>query len=246
MNSLSEKSRQVDISQPIGWHEFTDANSLAAQLALDVASRLQAGLAARGSASLIVSGGRTPIRFFEALSAIDLAWDRVTISLADERWVDPGGVDSNEKTLRDHLLVGMARRATFIPLKTDAPNPETALIDSTRAISTMKRPFDVVMLGMGDDGHTASLFPGAAGLAYALDASADPALVATLPPGAPHPRMSMNVAALLDARQIIVLIQGAKKRAVLDSAPANAVPLLLPIAAILHQTLVPVDVYWSP
>jgi 6-phosphogluconolactonase len=246
MSDLSHESRHLEFAQTISWHEFADADDTAAQLAIEVGSHLRAGMAARGTASLIVSGGRSPIKFFAALSSSDLAWDRITIGLADERWVDPGSADSNEKLVRSHLLVGMAGNAAFIPLKTHASDPESALADRTQALLTMKRPFEVVVLGMGDDGHMASLFPGVTGLDNALDPSAEPALVAISPLAAPHRRISMNVSALLDTRQIILLIQGAKKRAVLDSALANTYLRSYPIAAILHQSRVPVAIYWSP
>ena len=228
------------------WHEFADADTLAGQLATEVANLLRDGIVKRGIASLIVSGGRSPIKFFAALSRFDLAWGKVTICLADERWVGIDSVDSNEKNVRDHLLVGMVREANFITLKTIAADPEMSLVERTQALLAVARPFDIVMLGMGEDGHTASLFPGSAGITGALDPQALPALVAIAPPFAEYRRISMNISALLDARHIAILIQGENKRAVLDAARNTACPQKFPIAAILHQARVPVAVYWSP
>jgi 6-phosphogluconolactonase len=229
-------------------YNFHDAQQLAARLAADVARDLRAGLAARGSAALIVSGGRSPIAFFQALSNAALDWARVTIGLADERWVDSASADSNERLVREHLLTGAARNAAFIPLKTDAVNPEAALAERTGALLAMTRPFDVVVLGMGEDGHIASLFPGAAGLAAALDPAAQPALVAAQAPApraANYPRISMNLAALLDTRRIALLIHGTAKRALLERAATEPSLRQLPVAALLHQSRVPLDVYWS-
>ena len=228
-----------------GWHQFADADTLATHLATDVANRLQTGLSVRGIASLIVSGGRTPTRFFDLLGTVDLAWERVTICLTDERWVEPDSADSNEKLVRDHLLHSLAGAATFVPLKTVAADPESAVLERTSALLKVAQPFDVVMLGMGVDGHTASLFPGAAGIVKALGPAASPALVAVSPLVASHRRISMNLAALLHARYIAILIQGAHKRAVLEAARDGASPLAFPIAAILQQSRVPVGVYWS-
>lgn len=225
-------------------HAFDNPGRLAVALAVDVANHLRAAIAKRGKASLIVSGGRSPVAFFEALAQADLPWQQIGISLADERWSD-NDADRNDTLVHKHLLTGSARNAQFVPLKTAAAEPEAALTDRKDTLRFMTRPFDVIVLGMGDDGHTASLFPAADGLAAALDACAEPALVAITPPAVPHRRISFNLAACLDARHIAVQIQGASKREVLERA-WTASPLELPIAAVLQQNRVPVDVYWTP
>jgi len=219
---------------------------LAALLAGEVARRLRAALAARPLASLVLSGGRTPLPFFEALAREPLEWARVGVTLADERWVDARSADSNERLVREHLLAGPARAANFVSLRTGAHDPTAALAERRAALATLAHPFDVVVLGMGDDGHTASLFPGAEGIESALDPAASPGLIALTPPAAPHRRISMNLAMLLDSRWIAVHVLGESKRALLEQAERASAPREHPIAAVLRQHKVPVDVYWAP
>ena len=228
------------------FHLCDDPAALATRLAGDIEARLRVALAARASASLVVSGGKSPIAFFQCLARADLDWQRVWITLADERWVDPASPDSNERTVREHLMQGPAEHASFVSLKTPAASPEAALGDRAAVLAAMPRPFDVMVLGMGEDGHTASLFPGAGNLAEALDLAAPPAPVAITPPVAAHRRISFNLAAVLDARFIALPIQGASKRAVFERAAQGASPHELPIAAVLNHAPVPVDVYWAP
>lgn len=228
------------------FHLCDDPAALATRLAADVKARLRAALAARASASLVVSGGKSPLAFFRALSQATLDWQRVWITLADERWVDSASPDSNERTVRDHLMQGPAAQASFVPLKTSALSPELALDNRAAALAGMPKPFDVVVLGMGEDGHTASLFPGADNLRDALDLSSPPAPIAITPPAAPHRRISLNLAAVIDARFIALPIQGIAKRAVFERAARGASALELPVAAVLSHAPVPVDVYWAP
>lgn len=220
------------MAAPLNRHFFADPHVQALKLAADVAARLREALARRGSASLIVPGGRTPVEFFAALSSAALDWERITVGLTDERVTDPGADGSNEFLVRRHLLAGNAAAAQFRPWR-------------SHGLEAIARPYDMVVLGMGDDGHCASLFPGAAGLEAALDPAAPPALVAITPPAARLERVSLNLAALLEARHIAVLIQGAAKLSVLEHAAQGASPLELPVAAILGQARVPVDVYWA-
>jgi 6-phosphogluconolactonase len=226
-------------------HEFSDSTSAAQALASAIAQHLNRAIAARGKASLIVPGGRSPIPLFAALREQPVDWKCVWITLTDERWVDVESPDSNEHLLHEHLLVDAASAAHFIPLKSAQASAALALDDRTRQLQKMPRPVDVVMLGMGDDGHIASLFPNAEGLAAALNSNGPAQLVAMQPPNAPHSRISHSLSSLLDARQIALLLHGEKKRACFDEALAGASPLLLPIAAVLAQMRVPVDVYWS-
>lgn len=223
---------------------FPGPGLAAESLAGSVAEQLRAGLGERGCASLIVSGGKSPIPFFKALSTQALDWSRVVISLADERWVEPDSPDSNERLVREHLLVAAAGGARFVPLKNAAASPQAGLAAARTAYGRLPRPFDVVVLGMGEDGHTASLFPGWPGLAAALDPANADRLVAVDPPSAAHARLSFTMSALLEARRLYLQIEGEQKQRVYTRARDGSDSTeQLPIAAILRQTEVPLSVY---
>jgi 6-phosphogluconolactonase len=227
-------------------HRFPDAQALASALSGEIRVDLQEAIAERGTASLVVSGGRTPLALFNQLSAEPLDWKQVFVTLADERWVDVKDTHSNECMVRAQLLHGAARAAHFIGLKNAAATPAEGLAWAWRSLARIARPFDVVMLGMGDDGHTASLFPMSPELSQALDASRPPTCVAMQAPVTPEQRISMNLSALLDSRRIIVQIQGATKWSVYQRAKERGPVAELPIRAVLHQQTVPVEIFWSP
>lgn len=227
-------------------HRFPDATALAHALAGELKVDLDEAVSARRSASLVVSGGRTPVRLFQQLRTEKVDWKNIWITLADERWVDTAVEDSNERLVREHLLAGAAAAAHFVGLKNPAPTPEAGAEWSWRALSRVPRPFDIVMLGMGNDGHTASLFPGSLALARALDVSGAPGCVAVNALAAPHARVSLNLAALLDARRIVLHIEGDVKWQVYQRARVPGSAAELPVRAILHQKEVPVDVFWAP
>jgi 6-phosphogluconolactonase len=226
-------------------HLYADAAHCAQALAVAVADTLCETLRRRSTASLIVSGGRTPIPFFEALAAQDLPWSKVVLSLADDRWVPPDHADSNERLVRAHLLRGRAAAARFVPLVDAAQTPEQHLAAAERGLVQVPHPYDVIVLGMGDDGHTASLFPGAPGTAEALDRSRPQRLAAVTPSTAPHRRISFTLRALLDARLLVLHLSGAGKAAVLEAA-AHSTPALHPIAAVLQQDVVPLQLFYNP
>ncbi|ANX05249.1 6-phosphogluconolactonase [Immundisolibacter cernigliae] len=226
--------------------QFSSPSEAAAALADAVSASLATALAARERASLVVSGGRSPIGFFQCLCDAELDWSQVWITLADERWVPDDHPDSNAALLRQHLLQGAAAAAHFVPLWNGAATPAAAIAERTAALAQLPQPFDSVVLGMGEDGHTASLFPGAPGLAAALDPAGTALLAAIDPPAAPHPRLSLTLKALLGCRHIHLPLAGASKRAVYARALAQCDPLQLPISAVLCQSGVPVTVYLAP
>jgi len=194
----------------------------------------------------VVSGGKTPARLLTQLSREKVDWPKVWITLADERWVEPVADASNERMVREKLLVGPAADARFVGLKNPAQTPEAGADWAWRALSRVPRPFDIVVLGMGDDGHTASLFPGSLALSRALDASAPAGCVAVNALATPHARVSLNLAALLDARRIVLHIEGESKWQVYQRARVPGSAAELPVRSILHQKEVPVDVFWAP
>lgn len=223
----------------------TDKISLAQKLAVDVAELLKKGIATRGKASIVVSGGSTPKPFFEALRRQrGIEWDKVYITLADDRWVDAPHPDSNEQLVKDHLLV---KDVHFISLKTKDVMPHQAIEKVQARISALPRPFDVVILGMGDDGHTASFFPGAPELQDALYPAEAGSLVAAITPPAyaPHLRMTLTLPAILNAERIIIHITSDKKRNVYNEALNDNQIETMPVRAVLRQSQTPVDVYWA-
>jgi 6-phosphogluconolactonase len=209
--------------------EFADRAQAAAALAGALQAGLGAALAARREASLVVSGGTTPAPMFRRLRDRPLAWDRVTVLASDERDVPPDHPDRNEAMIRRELLQNAAAAARLVSLIPPGAIPPT---------------FDEVVLGMGEDGHTASLFPGSPDLAAAL-ASRDPLARLWVPQLAMH-RVSLTPAALLAARRISLLFFGAGKRAVFEAALAGDDPARYPVRAILRQDTVPVTVYTAP
>ncbi|WP_243317631.1 6-phosphogluconolactonase [Geothrix paludis] len=224
--------------------EYPDQARLIASLAQDVARRLKEDLARRERAVLVVSGGRSPVPLFQALARQVLPWERVTVTLADERWVPADHPDSNEALVRDHLLQGAAAAAQLVPLFTGDATPEQGASKASAALAELPRPFSRVILGMGEDGHIASLFPGAAELTEGLTTEA--AALAVHPPHAPHPRLSLSLRALLDTRDLVLMISGPAKRRVLERALEEGPVEDLPVRAILRQTAVPVSVCWAP
>lgn len=229
------------------FHEFASFDRLAEALADRTVEIVNAAARARGAASLVVPGGTTPADFFAVVNRRRASWDRVSVTLTDERWVAPDSDRSNEHLVRTRLLVNEAAAALLIPLKTPVPGPADAEADVGKRIAAMPRPFDLVIAGMGDDGHTASWIPGSAGLASALDRD-DPQLVrALVPPAADglDPRLSLTLSAILQSRLIAILIRGAAKRATWERALSSRDVLAMPVRALIFSREVPVEIFWS-
>ena len=218
-------------------------------LAKDVASQMTKAVALRGAASAVVSGGTTPGPFYDRLSNLTAPWDRVVVTLADERWVQAEDDRSNARLVRARLVRNRAANARFVGLKTADVEPEQAEAAVDGVIRGLPRPFDLVLLGMGEDGHTASLFPHAPGLAAALDVN-DPALARAMRPAAPDgaitPRMTLSLRALLDSRRIVILFTGQAKFLTWRWAMNPGAVEEMPVRAVLRQTSVPVEIWWAP
>ena len=224
--------------------EFENTSALDIELSAKVAKLLIADIADTGSASLVVSGGRTPMGFFHLLSQQMLDWSKVSITLADDRWVDADHADSNEKLVRANLLINEAHQATFIGLKNSAADAIVGEPETEQALAAVGK-FTVLILRLGDDGHTASLFPGADALALGLDMDSGRTCIGVTPTAAPHQRISMTLPRLLDSQQIIIHISGAGKQQVLEQAQAGDDVKALPIRAILNQQQAPLAIYWA-
>jgi len=224
--------------------EYENTSALDIELAEKVAGLLADDIAAKSKASLVVSGGRTPMGFFQLLSQQMLDWHSVKVTLADERWVNNEHKDSNEKLVRENLLINEARHADFVPLKTAADNALEGEVETELALAAIGQ-FTVVILGMGDDGHTASLFPGAEALPLGLAMDSGRTAIAVTPTEAPHQRISLTLPRLLNSRQLIIHISGAGKQSLLQAAQAGDDVAELPIRAILKQQAAPLSIYWA-
>lgn len=227
-------------------HACNSTAELAWQLADTVAERLHAAINLRGHAVLAVSGGKSPIALFEALRVLPLEWPRVTVLLVDERCVPDDHAESNTALVRRHLLQSAAAAATFVPFFETLPDTlDDAALDrlvdaANRRLATQPWPMDMAVLGMGEDGHTASLFPGAPGLRLALHSSGPVAWVR--PATAPHARLTLTLPALLATRELALSISGASKLAVFQQARLGA-DEALPVSLILNQHQTPVSVW---
>ena len=218
---------------------FATPSSLALSLAGVVAERLARAMAEKGCASLAVSGGQTPKAFLHALSVIDIDWRGVSVTLADDRCVDEPDLRSNARLVRETLLCNRAAAARYHPLVCGGgPCPEAPPI--------LASPLDVLVLGMGLDGHTASLFPGGHRLAAALDAHAPDPVFSMMAPAAPEPRVTLGLRPLLAARWCALHIEGRQKSEVLGTALSPGDAADMPIRAVLRGRSADVtEIFWS-
>ena len=211
---------------------FESRGSLSSALATDVANALQQHVRTKGSSCLAVSGGSTPKLFFETLSRFDVPWSRITVTLVDERQVPETNPRSNAKLVRENLLQNSAAGAEFVPLF-ENPGAEN--------IGTL----DVVVLGMGSDGHTASFFPGGDNLSEALNPKTGKRIVEMSAPAADEPRITFTLPALLDASLLCLHIEGQEKRNVLNQALTEGPVEAMPVRAVLRSKK-PLTLYWCP
>lgn len=228
------------MSNSCEFHTFDDSRHLDEALAQRVAELLWEAIKKRVSATIAVSGGSTPVNFFRLLSSKPLPWKQVLVTLADERWVPPGDSRSNEKLVRDNLLVNQAGEAQFCGLWSDLPTPEESARQCNTELVGLGM-LDVIVLGMGEDGHTASLFPGSEALRVkgvdfiAVEASKPPPL-----------RITMSFERLLNSRHVFVHITGISKKAVLESALANSDGEGIPIGFVVRNARRSPEIFWCP
>jgi len=223
-------------------------NATPSVLAASIADELRAAIAERGEASLAVSGGKSPIVLFEQLRTQVLDWSKVKVTLVDERCVAHDHADSNTALVRTHLLRDAASAATFVPLfgtlpadLSDAALPDL-VANANERLRALTFPLDVIVLGMGEDGHTASLFPAAPGLEEAL---ASPGPIAWVRPAtAPHARLTLTLPVLLMARHVHLPLSGEAKLKVYQAASLGANPAL-PISLLLNSPACDVQVWTS-
>jgi len=226
-------------------NDFSQRADLDNDLANYVADLLSNALNDKGKASLAVSGGSTPKGFFTALSNKPIDWKNVTITLADERWVDFESEASNTRLVHENLLKNKASAATFFHLKKRGEFNQTALAQLNVETKEVLLPLDVLILGMGEDGHTASLFPCSEQISTALAIKNDDALMKVIPKTAPHDRITFTYAHLAQSKNIILHICGERKKIVLDKALASDNQQEMPIRAFLQNPDINTQVYWA-
>ncbi|WP_392560538.1 6-phosphogluconolactonase [Orbus mooreae] len=225
-------------------NQYASSDELTQNMVKHIVAALNKGIAERGMASIAVSGGKTPIPLFKLLSQQELPWSKVYITLVDDRWVDDTDDASNEKLVLSYLLQNQAKLANFIGLKNSAATPFEGELEAQQKLAEVPMPFDVVILGMGEDGHTASLFPHAKNLAAGLDMHSGKLVMDMTPLTAPLDRITLTLPAILNSQNIYLHLVGESKKVVLDKATQGKDITDMPIRAVLQQDKVKVIGFW--
>ncbi|WP_323753690.1 6-phosphogluconolactonase [Marinobacter sp.] len=238
------KMPELQLPEGVNVHSAQSPETLAETLADHVAECLRLRLAEAPAATLVVSGGSTPLPFFRALRKKTLEWGRVLIALADERWVPETDAASNAALVKKELLQAEAAQARFVLFRYSDEEAVEALPKLEAAAAELTDPVDVLVLGMGNDGHTASLFPDAPELNRAMDRRGQQRVMVMTPPSQAHRRVTLTLPVLMQARFKVLHLKGQDKIATLArAAEAPADWSAMPIRAFLQAGL---HVYWSP
>lgn len=230
----------------VKWREEESSQLLAHRLAADVADRLRRAVETKGGALLAVSGGTTPVRFFNSLSQEDAYWDKVTVILADERFVPPESTRSNARLVTLNLLHNKAAKAHFEGLYEAADSVEEAARLADERMRALPFPPDAVVLGMGTDGHVASLFPDWDGLAHGLDPGIEDHVLSVRAPSAVEPRLTLPLARIAEAPFIALMIEGKNKKMILQETLEGKRDANAPVLAVIKNAQSPVKIYWTP
>ena len=225
-------------------YRFKTQYELIELLSKSIAGKIKKAIHNKGKATLIVSGGSTPIPLFKRLSEMLLGWEHVTVGLCDERWIPASHEESNENMVKRYLLQGEAAKAKFIGMYVEDTDIEDAETFCETKIQNALFPIDVIILGMGNDAHTASLFPENDKLEEAYDLDSDKLCIAIKPTTAPFDRMSLTLGAILSANSIYVHFEGEEKIAVYKKALGGSDTYKMPIRAVLNQEKKDIEVYY--
>jgi 6-phosphogluconolactonase len=223
-------------------HFFDTRQDASEAAATRIAELLANRLDQQADASLVVSGGSTPLACFAALAKMSLDWDRVQVLLSDERWVDPGHEDSNERLARERLLVEQAAVAKLQAIYADDVTPEERCEELQESLPRL--PFAAALIGMGSDGHFASLFPDASNLDFGLDVESGRLYIPVTTAASPHPRISMTLAGISRSDEVLLLMFGDEKLDVYNEAKqmSNGYP----VSRLQRQKRAPVRLFWAP
>jgi len=236
-------NRMYFLPDHVDFYSTNSCESLAKDLSHNIGEILKQSIKSDGRASLAVSGGRTPVPLLNALSDLSLDWSSVDLTLVDDRWVEPSHEDSNEMLVRNHLIKNKATKINFVPLKNNNKTSKDGHKFSEELLQQVKSPFDVVVLGVGSDGHTASLFPCSDELTEGMNLNNPCQLIATSPKTAPYERMSLTAKAIIDSKNVFLHLNGSDKLHTLELAMTNKDAMKMPIYYFLEKGL---KIYWSP
>ena len=225
--------------------KFTSSEILATNIAIDISSILQDKIVKNGFATLLVSGGETPKLFFQKLSQIDIPWDKIIIGLVDERWIDSNLLDSNEYLVKKNLAINFAKNAKFIPLYNAEVSIDSAETFCSKIYYKNFKEIDVLILGMGQDGHTASLFPNNEKLSIAFDLTNQNFCISIFPESAKYQRISLTLKKILEAQNVFLHFEGVEKLQVFNTLIKTNDIYRYPISNILNKSKKNIKIYYS-
>jgi len=237
------RSKTHYLPDSVDFYSSNNSDSLASDLSQSIGEILIEAIRKRGHASMAVSGGNTPISLFKNFSLLSIDWTKVDLTLVDDRWVDSKNTYSNELLVRTHLIKNKAAKVNFFPLKNDSKTAVEGQKNSEEVLKNITLPFDVVVLGMGADGHTASLFPCSEELYDAMDLNNPNILISISPKTAPYERLSLTAKVIIDSKNIFLHLNGSSKLQTLESVMEYKDSSKMPIYAFLEKGL---SIYWSP
>ena len=242
MNGM-RSSKTYYLPDSVDFYSTNNSESLAEDLSQSIGEILTEAIKKRGRASIAVSGGSTPIPLFKEFSLLNIDWKKVDLTLVDDRWVDSKNTDSNELLVRTHFIKNKASKVNFIPLKNDSKTAKDGQKISEEMLKNITLPFDVIVLGMGSDGHTASLFPCSEELSEGMNLNNLNCLISTSPKTAPYERLSLTARVIIDAKNVFLHLNGSNKLHTLESAMEYQDSSKMPIYTFLENGL---SIYWSP
>ncbi len=230
-------------------HFFDDKAAMTAALSRALETILSDAVAKKGRASMMVSGGSSPKPTYEYLSQQPLPWDSIDVAMVDERWVAPSHEKSNEQFIKQTLLQDKAKNTRFVTMKTEHNTAKEAADAVNKAYQALVAPYTVTLLGMGPDGHTASLFPHCEGLNHALTTQEPVCAINAIESdvtGSITERMTLSLSGIANSHVVKLLISGDEKRAVYEACKQDGPVADMPLRAVLTHPDIKLEVYWCP